>query len=131
MILGVINIFIVNSLKQMIIIRRVYDQTEIGEQYKVFIDRLWPRGISKEKAGWDEWMKEISPSNELRKWFNHDPDNWELFSQLYRKELTQKPHELIKLKQLERKFGTLTLLYAAKDEKQNNACVLKEFLLTM
>lgn len=115
----------------MITIRRVYDRAEIGEHYKVFIDRLWPRGISKEKAGWDEWMKEISPSDELRKWFSHDPDKWEQFRQLYRKELTQKPHELIKLKQLERKFGTLTLLYAAKDEKFNNAIVLKEFLITM
>lgn len=115
----------------MITIRRVYDPAETGEHYKVFIDRLWPRGISKEKAGWDEWMKEISPSDELRKWFSHDPDKWEQFRQLYRKELTQKPHELIKLKQLERKFGTLTLLYAAKDEKFNNAIVLKEFLITM
>ena len=115
----------------MITIRRVYDLPEIGKHYKIFIDRLWPRGISKEKACWDEWMKEISPSGELRKWFNHDPAKWEQFRQLYRKELTQKPDELIKLKQLEKEFGTLILLYAAKNEKYNNACVLKEFLMTM
>ena len=74
----------------MVSIRRVYDPEKPGERYKVLIDRLWPRGISKEKATWDEWMKEISPSEELRKWFHHEPDKWKQFRQRYKKELTQK-----------------------------------------
>jgi uncharacterized protein YeaO (DUF488 family) len=112
----------------MIKIRRVYDLEGTGEHYKVLIDRLWPRGISKEKAAWNAWMKDLAPSDELRKWFNHDPDKWEQFRELYKKELIHKPDDLDKLKQLEIKFGTITLLYAAKDESHNNAVVLKEFL---
>ena len=81
----------------MIIIRRIYDPEKPGEHYKVLIDRLWPRGISKEKAGWDEWMKEISPSTELRKWFHHDPSRWGEFKKLYEKELSQNQNELGKL----------------------------------
>jgi uncharacterized protein YeaO (DUF488 family) len=113
----------------MIKIRRIYDPEETGENYKVFIDRLWPRGISKEKAGWNEWMKEIAPSNELRKWYNHDPAKWMEFKHLYRKELIQKQNELKKLKQLEIKHGTLTLLFSSKEEKYNNAVALREFLM--
>ena len=113
----------------MINIRRIYDPEEPGENYKVFIDRLWPRGISKDKANWNEWMKEVSPSEGLRKWFNHDPNKWEQFRELYRKELVQKQDELNKLRQLEKKFETLTLLYAARDEEHNNGHVLKEFLI--
>jgi uncharacterized protein YeaO (DUF488 family) len=110
----------------MVTIRRVYESEDPGEYYKVLIDRLWPRGISKDKAGWNEWMKEVAPSNELRKWFNHVPDKCEQFKQLYKTELTLRKNDLDKLKQLEIKYGTLTLLYAAKDEKHNNAVVLKE-----
>lgn len=113
----------------MIKIRRIYDPEEAGEHYKVFIDRLWPRGISKEKAGWNEWMKEISPSNELRKWYNHDPARWTEFKRLYKNELIQKQNELKKLKQLEIKHGTLTLLYSSREEKYNNAVALREFLM--
>ena len=113
----------------MIIIRRVYEPEKPGEHYKVLVDRLWPRGISKDKAGWNEWMKEVSPSEGLRKWFNHDPAKWEKFKELYQKELVQKQEELKKLNKLELKNGTLTLLYAAQDEEHNNACVVKEFLI--
>lgn len=115
----------------MITLRRVYDAGENGDQYKIFIDRIWPRGISKEKAGWDEWMKTVSPSPELRKWFDHQPDKFEQFRQWYIAELSQKPHDILKLKQLEKQFGTLTLLYAARDEEYNNAVVLKEYLQNM
>jgi len=101
----------------MITIRRIYDPEDIGENYKVFIDRLWPRGISKENAGWNEWMKEISPSNELRKWFNHDPARWIEFKERYKNELIQKQSELQKLKQFEIKHGNLTLLYSSREEK--------------
>ncbi len=112
----------------MIKIRRIYDPEEPGEHYKVFIDRLWPRGISKEKAGWDEWMKEISPSNELRKWYSHDPEKWPEFKKRYKIELIQKQDELKKLKQLQIKHGTLTLLYSSREKKYNNAVALREFL---
>ena len=113
----------------MIRIRRIYDPEETGELYKVFIDRLWHRGISKQKAGWNEWMKEISPSNELRKWYNHDPARWTEFKRLYKNELIQRQNELKKLKQLEMKHGTLTLLYSSREEKYNNAVALREFLM--
>ncbi|MGE5421038.1 MAG: DUF488 domain-containing protein [Chloroflexota bacterium] len=112
----------------MIRIRRIYDPAAEAEHYKVYIDRLWPRGISKENAGWDEWVREISPGNELRKWFNHDPEKWAEFKRRYRKELVQKQDILQKLKNLEKKHGTLTLLYSSREEKYNNAVALKEIL---
>lgn len=112
----------------MIKVRRVYDQEEAGEKYKILVDRLWPRGISKEKAGWNEWMKEISPSNELRNWYSHDPAKWMEFRKLYRKELSNKQDDLRKLKQLEKEHGTITLLYSSKEEKYNNAIALRDFL---
>jgi len=113
----------------MITIRRVYDPAMTGEHYKVLVDRFWPRGISKEKADWQEWLRDISPSNELRKWYNHDPGKWEEFRQMYRNELAGKQDELERLKQLEIKHGTLTLLYSSKEDKYNNAAALREFLM--
>jgi len=113
----------------MITLRRVYDPEKPGEQYKVLVDRLWPRGISKEKAGWNEWIKEISPSNELRKWYNHDPGKWEKFKTLYKVELNYKQDILQKLRQLEKEHGTLTLLYSSREHVYNNAAALKEFIL--
>ncbi len=112
----------------MIKVRRVYDPEEAGEKYKVFVDRLWPRGISREKAGWDEWMKEISPGNELRKWYSHDPEKWMEFKKRYRMELSDRQNELSRLKQLEKEHGTITLLYSSREEKYNNAVALSEFL---
>jgi uncharacterized protein YeaO (DUF488 family) len=112
----------------MIKVRRVYDPDEAGEKYKVFVDRFWPRGISKEKAGWNEWMKEISPSNELRKWNSHDPAKWMEFRKLYRIELSNKQNELSKIKQLEKEHGTITLLYSSKEKKYKNTVALREFL---
>lgn len=115
----------------MIKVHRIYEP-ETGESlYRVFVDKLWPRGISKEKATWDEWMKDIAPSDDLRKWFNHDPEKWEEFKQRYFHELGMKPDYVERLKQLEKKYGTLTFLYAAKDEKHNNAVALKEYLKTV
>jgi len=115
----------------MITLRRVYDPEKPGEQYKVLVDRLWPRGISKEKADWNEWIKEISPCNELRKWYNHDPGKWEEFKQKYKNELAGKQGELERLKKLEIKHGTLTLLYSSKEEEFNNAAALREFLMQL
>ena len=113
----------------MIKIRRIYEPEEPGEQYRVLIDRLWPRGISKEKAGWDKWMKEIAPSDQLRKWYNHAPEKWEEFKDLYEKELTDKQDQLNELKTLEIKYKTLTLVYSSREKELNNATALKEFLM--
>jgi len=114
---------------KMITIRRVYDPEEPGEKHRVLVDRLWPRGVSKENAGWNEWMREVSPGNELRKWYNHDPARWEEFKRLYREELSGKEELLHKLRWLEKEHGTLTLLYSSKEKILNNAAALGEFLL--
>lgn len=115
----------------MITIRRIYDTETAGEGYKVLVDRLWPRGISKEKAGCNEWLKEISPSNELRNWYGHDPDKWDEFRMRYRKELSGKQDVLLRLKQLEKEFGIITFLYSSREEKYNNAVALREFIMEM
>lgn len=111
----------------MITIKRIYDKPEKKDGFRILADRLWPRGLSKEKAKIDLWLKEIAPSNELRKWFSHDPKKWNDFKKKYKSELRDKP-ELEKIKQIEKEEKTLTLLYSAKDEKHNNAIVLKEEL---
>jgi uncharacterized protein YeaO (DUF488 family) len=113
----------------MIKIRRLYDPEMPGEGYRILIDRLWPRGISKENAGWDQWMKEISPSNELRNWYNHEPEKWDEFKRLYKNELAPKQNELKKIRQMETKHGSLTLLYSSKEKELNNAAALREFLM--
>lgn len=113
----------------MITVRRVYDQEEAGEQYRVLVDRLWPRGISKANAGWNEWLRELSPSNELRRWYNHDPLKWDEFKKLYKKELTGRHEDLKRLRHLEMKHGTLTLLYSSKEREHNNAVALREFIM--
>jgi len=111
----------------MIRIKRVYDP--VGHDYgrRVLVDRLWPRGVAKDEARIDEWLKEVAPSDELRKWFGHDPAKWEEFRTRYRQEL--KPHgELLERLRSEARKGTVTLLFAAKDVEHNNAVVLKEML---
>ncbi len=90
--------------------------------------RLWPRGMSKEKAGVDLWLKDIAPSHELRKWFGHREERWDKFKRRYSEELKQKLDLLIKLEDLEKKYGVITLLYSARDERRNSANVLFEIL---
>jgi len=92
------------------------------------VDKLWPRGISKEKAKLDLWLKDIAPSNELRKWYSHDISKWPEFKNKYLDELRNKKTMLKYIKDLERERGTLTLVYSAKDEEHNNALVLKDKL---
>ena len=123
--------FVFNAVNNfgMIKIRRIYDQAEPGEGYRVLVDRLWPRGISKEKACWDEWMREVAPGNELRKWYGHDPSRWETFRERYRQELGSRNDLLLRLRDLERAHGTLTLLYSSKEQSINNAVALREFLM--
>ncbi|VVM05389.1 hypothetical protein MAMC_00531 [Methylacidimicrobium cyclopophantes] len=108
-------------------IRRVYEAPAAAEGYRVLVDRLWPRGISKEKLSIDSWEKELAPSAELRKWFGHDPSRWEEFSRRYRQELLPKTD---RLKELLRSAGSrgLTLLYSARDQEHNQAVVLQGVL---
>ena len=111
----------------MIKIKRVYDLPDKTDGMRVLVDRLWPRGIKKEDAGFDLWLKDIAPSAELRKWFAHDPSKWQEFRTRYRQELKDRPGMIEDLKKTARK-GTVTLLFAAKDADRNNAAVLKEML---
>ncbi|GAB1404078.1 MAG: DUF488 domain-containing protein [Lentimicrobiaceae bacterium] len=108
-------------------IKRIYDEALKDDEYRVLIDRLWPRGISKEDAALDEWNKELSPSTELRKWFDHTPERFEEFSRRYRQELEEQQDELKRLYSLA-KSKQITLLYAARDEEMNNAVVLRKVL---
>jgi uncharacterized protein YeaO (DUF488 family) len=111
----------------MIKIKRIYESPSAGDGFRVLVDRLWPRGLSKEKAKVDLWLREISPSNELRKWYGHDPEKWGEFKQRYYQEIGSK-QEAIDLLLKKAKKGTTTLLYGSKKEKLNNAGALKEYL---
>ncbi|MBT1073751.1 DUF488 domain-containing protein [Geobacter grbiciae] len=111
----------------MLRIKRIYDPPAPEDGTRVLVDRLWPRGISKDEARIDEWLKEIAPSDNLRKWFGHDPARWEEFRERFRRELEAKAEILDHLRTLTEK-GTVTLLFAAKDVEHNNAVVLKEML---
>jgi uncharacterized protein YeaO (DUF488 family) len=108
-------------------IKRVYLQAEREDGNRILVDRLWPRGLNKEKASVDLWLKEIAPSTELRKWFGHDPDKWAEFQTRYLAEIRGNAEPLARLK-LETAKGTTTLLYGAKDEEHNEAVVLQELL---
>ena len=112
----------------MLKLKRIYDGAELQDGYRVLVDRLWPRGLSKEKAKVDLWMKEIAPSDALRKWFGHDPERWMEFQARYRKELQQKSELVKEISQLEKKYRTVTLVYSAKDELHNQAVALLAFL---
>jgi uncharacterized protein YeaO (DUF488 family) len=111
----------------MIKIKRIYDPPSRGDGRRVLVDRLWPRGIRKEAAEIDEWLKDIAPSDALRKWFSHDPAKWAAFNEKYRKELNEKKSLTDKIiKEAEK--GNVTLLFSAKDVEHNNAVVLKEVI---
>ncbi len=112
----------------MIKIKRVYEEPETSDGYRILIDRLWPRGLSKEKANIDLWLKDIAPSDELRKWFSHDPEKWDQFRKKYREELQLKDEPLRALKDAIKNHKTVTFIYSAKDEAHNNAVFLKEYL---
>lgn len=108
-------------------IKRAYAPAEESDGYRILVDRLWPRGISKEKAQIDLWLKSVAPSNELRKWFGHDPGKFPEFEQRYRAELAGSG-ALDELRAVLREHPDATLLFAAHDEEHNNAVVLKELL---
>jgi uncharacterized protein YeaO (DUF488 family) len=108
-------------------IKRVYEQPADGDGSRILVDRLWPRGLTKEKAHVDLWLKEIAPSTELRQWFGHDPEKWKSFRGRYETEIRDHDDLIGMLKDIARQ-GTVTLLYGARDEKHNEALVLKQFL---
>jgi uncharacterized protein YeaO (DUF488 family) len=111
----------------MIKIKRAYDPLSSDDGKRILVDRLWPRGIKKEDAAIDEWLKDIAPSTELRKWYSHDPAKWGEFKKRYKIELKDKIGIVDRLRQ-ESKKGTLTLLFSAKATELNNAVALKEFI---
>ena len=112
-------------------IKRIYEEPHKNDGIRILVDRIWPRGLSKENAKLDDWMKGVGPSSELRKWFNHDPDKFDEFKQKYKEELKSgtQQKELKKLKDITKRHDKkVTLVYAAKDKENNQAKVLKEIL---
>jgi len=108
-------------------LKRIYDKPSDDDGYRILVDRLWPRGVSKAAAKLDEWDREIAPSTELRKWFDHKEERFAEFSKRYREELKDKGKALDQLREIAKK-QTVTLLYAAKNPEMNQAVVLKEVL---
>jgi uncharacterized protein YeaO (DUF488 family) len=111
-------------------IERIYNNPKTNNSFRILVDRLWPRGLSKEKTRINLWQKDIAPSNTLRKWFGHDEKKWEEFKRKYFKELDKKSNsetvdEIIKMA---KEHSSITLLYGAKEERFNNAAALKEYL---
>lgn len=109
-------------------IKRIYEDKNTDDGIRILVDRLWPRGISKEDAHLDDWWKEVAPSTELRKWFDHDEDKWPEFKKKYRKELDEMKSELSEKTDALDLRKSIVLLYGAKDEKHNQAVVLKAYL---
>jgi uncharacterized protein YeaO (DUF488 family) len=112
----------------MIKIKRTYEKFDAQDGCRVLVDRLWPRGMKKEAARIDLWMKDVAPSDALRKSYCHDVNKWPGFQQKYRAELKKKKDLLQELKKMEKEHGTLTLLFGAKDEEHNQAVVLANVL---
>jgi len=111
----------------MLQIKRVYEPPDRSDGRRILVERLWPRGLAKEKAAVDLWLRDIAPSTELRRWFAHDPNKWEQFRKRYLAELREKG-ELIDQLRREIEAGNVTLVYAAHDEQHNSAVVLQELL---
>jgi uncharacterized protein YeaO (DUF488 family) len=111
----------------MIKLKRAYEKPSRDDGSRILVERLWPRGLTKERAAVDLWLKEVAPSPELRKWYRHDPAKWEQFQKRYWKELEEN-EEAVQLLKQKSKQGTVTLVYAARDEEHNSALVLKRFL---
>jgi uncharacterized protein YeaO (DUF488 family) len=112
---------------EMIKIRRVYDKPDPADGVRILVDRLWPRGLSKEAAKVDVWAKNLSPSHELRKWYGHDPEKWEEFKKRYFAEMDGNPADVENLKEQIRGHA-VTFLYSSKEERLNNAQALKLYL---
>jgi uncharacterized protein YeaO (DUF488 family) len=114
-------------MRKMIKIKRIYEEPSEDDGYRILVDRLWPRGLSKKKSKIDLWLRDIAPSNDLRKWFSHDPAKWNEFKKRYIKEL-ENNSSLQKLIEIIKQKNSITLLYATKDKERNNATVIKEYI---
>ena len=108
-------------------IKRIYEPVVKTDGYRILVERLWPRGVTKVKAALHEWLKDIAPSPDLRKWYDHDPARWPEFQERYRAELGEKQDVLDQLRALRRR-GPVTLVFAAKDKQHSSAAVLKDVL---
>ncbi|MGC1272864.1 MAG: DUF488 domain-containing protein [Planctomycetaceae bacterium] len=111
----------------MIRLKRVYEAPSQEDGERILVERLWPRGCTKERAAVDLWLKDIAPSPELRRWFGHDPARWDQFQKRYQAELQEKP-DIVQLLRQKGTDGTLTLIFAARDLEHNSALVLKQYL---
>lgn len=109
-------------------IKRVYDQPEKSDGFRVLVDRIWPRGLTKDKTAVDLWAKDLSPSTELRQWFNHEEEKWPEFKRRYSLELEAKPEAVTEFVKLLPQHPQLTLVYGAKSEERNQAVALREYL---
>ncbi|WP_264890711.1 DUF488 domain-containing protein [Vulcanisaeta souniana] len=109
-------------------VKRIYDEPDLSDGVRVLVDRLWPRGLSRERARIDVWLRDLAPSDELRRWFNHDPAKWDEFRLKYWSELDRNINDLSKLLSIIRGNGAVTLLYATRDRLRNNAVALAEYL---
>ncbi|MFC4618434.1 DUF488 domain-containing protein [Camelliibacillus cellulosilyticus] len=111
-------------------VKRVYEGAEASDGLRILVDRLWPRGVKKEQAGIDLWLKDVAPSPELRKWFGHRPERFEDFGQRYREELAAEPEKQQALADIKNQLaqGDVTLVYAAKDTKHNHVIILKDYI---
>jgi uncharacterized protein YeaO (DUF488 family) len=108
-------------------LKRAYDPPAKTDGRRVLVDRVWPRGVSKDELRFDDWLKQVAPSTELRQWFNHDPAKWNAFKQFYFRELDERP-EALELLLAKCREGTVTLVFGAKDTRYNNAVALKDYL---
>jgi uncharacterized protein YeaO (DUF488 family) len=111
-----------------LLIKRVYEPAAKSDGFRILVDRLWPRGITKDDVNLDVWLRDIAPSTALRKWFNHEPERWDEFQHRYHAELKEKTALLETITQ-QAKLGPVTLLYSAKDEEHNQAVALQNYLL--
>ena len=109
-------------------LKRVYDPPGPDDGFRILVERLWPRGVSRERARLDLWAKDAGASHDLRGWFGHDPAKWNEFRHRYRGEIRDRPAVIRQMEEVVRTHGTVTLLFAARDTEHNNAVALKEFL---
>ncbi len=112
----------------MIKLKRAYEPSSKDDGYRILVDRLWPRGMSKEKEHLNLWLKDIAPSTELRKAFGHDPEKWIFFKKEYLKELRQRKDVIAQFREIEKEHKVITFVYGAKDEEHSHALALKMFL---
>ena len=121
-------LFLAVQFRIVLKLKRIYESPQASDGFRILVDRIWPRGISKERAQIALWLKEIGPSTALRKWFGHDPKRWLEFQKRYREELRERSELTARITQLEREHGVVTLVFSARDEERNQAVVLQEYL---